>query len=147
MGPKPRTLQADHYGCVQQHLAPLRDTARVSASPSSQAVQEHHHHLPQESQHHLYHRAELQLSPAVQAFPLQRRAGCCGQQKVTSVRVESRGEMAGDMLSFPRPLYWCSLKASCHWPAVLSFFFFNTCVACYHFMKCVYITCYREQRR
>lgn len=73
--PGPRTLSADRRGSTPQHLAPLQDSARIPAPPSAAELQEHNHHLPQEDQRRLHHRAELRQPPDSQTVPLQCGAG------------------------------------------------------------------------
>lgn len=75
LGPGPGTLSTDHRGSAPQHLAPLQDPARVPAPPSAAELPEHNHHLPQEHQGRLQHRAELPQPADGQALLLQRGAG------------------------------------------------------------------------
>lgn len=82
--PEPGTLSADHRGSAPQHLAPLQDPARVPAPPSAAELPEHNHHLPQEHQGRLQHRAELPQPADGQALLLQRGAG--GQRQASLPR-------------------------------------------------------------
>lgn len=82
----PRSLSADRRGSTPQHLAPLQDAARFPASPSAAEIQEYNHHLPQEDQRRLHHRAELRQPPDIEALPLQRGTGGRWQTMADAVR-------------------------------------------------------------
>lgn len=82
----PRSLSADRRGSTPQHLAPLQDAARFPASPSAAEIQEYNHHLPQEDQRRLHHRAELRQPPDIQALPLQCGTGGRWQTMADAVR-------------------------------------------------------------
>lgn len=82
----PRSLSADRRGSTPQHLAPLQDAARFPASPSAAEIQEYNHHLPQEDQRRLHHRAELRQPPDIQTLPLQRGTGGRWQAMADAVK-------------------------------------------------------------